>query len=76
MQTLSKVQINLSLLDAIKKIHSYAKILKDVCTHKKKLVDFEKVVLTKQCSIINSNFTAHIATQKERSMEFYNFLQY
>ncbi|CAN6678758.1 unnamed protein product [Malus baccata var. baccata] len=42
MKTLSKVQINLPLIDAIKNIPSYAKFLKDVCTKKNKLVDFEK----------------------------------
>ena len=31
---------------------SYAKNLKDMCTNKKKLVDFKKVVLTEQCSAI------------------------
>ncbi|CAN6576333.1 unnamed protein product [Malus baccata var. baccata] len=46
MKTLSKVQINLPLIEAIKNIPSYAKFLKDVCTKKKKLVDFEKVILT------------------------------
>ncbi|TQD86460.1 hypothetical protein C1H46_027949 [Malus baccata] len=46
MKTLSKVQINLPLIDAIKNIPSYAKFFKDVCTKKKKLVDFEKVILT------------------------------
>ncbi|CAN6686515.1 unnamed protein product [Malus baccata var. baccata] len=50
MKTLSKVQINLPLIDAIKNIPSYAKFLKDVCTKKKKLVDFEKMILTEQCS--------------------------
>ncbi|CAN6554745.1 unnamed protein product [Malus baccata var. baccata] len=42
MKNLSKVQINLPLIDAIKNIPSYAKFFKDVCTKKKKLVDFEK----------------------------------
>ncbi|CAN6562799.1 unnamed protein product [Malus baccata var. baccata] len=42
MKTLAKVQINLPLIEAIKNIPSYAKFLKDVCTKKKKLVDFEK----------------------------------
>ncbi|CAN6693221.1 unnamed protein product [Malus baccata var. baccata] len=37
-----KLKINLPLIDAIKNIPSYAKFLKDVCTKKKKLVDFEK----------------------------------
>ncbi|CAN6685012.1 unnamed protein product [Malus baccata var. baccata] len=45
-----KPKINLPLIDAIKNIPSYAKFLKDVCTKKKKLVDFEKVILTEQCS--------------------------
>ena len=49
-QTLAKVQINLPLLEAIKKIPFYAKFLKDVCTKKKKLVETEKIVLTEQCS--------------------------
>nr|XP_028957547.1 uncharacterized protein LOC114824540 [Malus domestica] len=52
MKTLAKVQINLPLIDAIKNIPSYAKCLKDVCTKKKKLVDFEKVILTEQCSVV------------------------
>ncbi|CAN6570534.1 unnamed protein product [Malus baccata var. baccata] len=52
MKTLAKVQINLPLIDAIKNIPSYAKCLKDVCTKKKKLVDFEKVILTEQCSAV------------------------
>ncbi|CAN6554974.1 unnamed protein product [Malus baccata var. baccata] len=43
MKTLAKVQINLPLIEAIKNIPSYAKFLKDVCTKKKKLVDFEKL---------------------------------
>ncbi|BBG92848.1 transposable element gene [Prunus dulcis] len=48
MQTLSKVQINIPLLDAIKKIPSYAKFLKEVCSSKKKLSDLDKVILTEQ----------------------------
>ncbi|KAI5323720.1 hypothetical protein L3X38_032792 [Prunus dulcis] len=52
MQTLSKVQINIPLLDAIKKIPSYAKFLKEVCSSKKKLSDLDKVILTEQCSAV------------------------
>ncbi|CAN6576741.1 unnamed protein product [Malus baccata var. baccata] len=52
MKTLAKVQINLPLIDAIKNIPSYAKFFKDVCTKKEKLVDFEKVILTEQCSVV------------------------
>ncbi|XP_070669027.1 uncharacterized protein [Malus domestica] len=52
MKTLAKVQINLPLIEAIKNIPSYAKFFKDVCTMKKKLVDFEKVILTEQWSAV------------------------
>ncbi|XP_020415553.1 uncharacterized protein LOC109948059 [Prunus persica] len=52
MQILSKVQINIPLLDAIKKIPSYAKILKEVCSSKKKLSDLDKVILTEQCNAV------------------------
>ncbi|CAL9021601.1 unnamed protein product, partial [Prunus brigantina] len=52
MQTLSKVQINIPLLDAIKKIPSYAKLLKEVCSSINKFSDLDKVVLTEQCSAI------------------------
>ncbi|CAN6584399.1 unnamed protein product [Malus baccata var. baccata] len=46
------LQINLPLIDVIKNITSYAKFFKDVFTKKKKLVDFEKVILTEQCSAV------------------------
>ncbi|CAL9019033.1 unnamed protein product, partial [Prunus brigantina] len=52
MHTLSKVQINIPLLDAIKKIPSYAKFLKEVCSSKKKFSDLDKVVLIEQCSAV------------------------
>ncbi|CAN6552459.1 unnamed protein product [Malus baccata var. baccata] len=52
MQTLSKVQINIPLLDAIEKIPSYAKFLKEVCSSKKKVAYLDKVVLTEQCNVV------------------------
>ncbi|CAN6720525.1 unnamed protein product [Malus baccata var. baccata] len=50
MKTLAKVQINLPLLDAIKQIPSYAKFLKELCSKKKNFLEYEKVILTEQCS--------------------------
>ncbi|XP_071939365.1 uncharacterized protein [Coffea arabica] len=38
-----KVEINIPLLDAIKQILKYAKFLKDLCTHKRKLRGDERV---------------------------------
>ncbi|XP_008347333.1 uncharacterized protein [Malus domestica] len=52
MKTLAKVQINLPLLDAIKQIPSYAKFLKELCSKKKKFLEYEKVILTEQCSVV------------------------
>ncbi|CAN6541941.1 unnamed protein product [Malus baccata var. baccata] len=52
MRTLVKVQINLPLLDAIKQIPSYAKFLKELCFKKKKFLEYEKVILTEQCSVV------------------------
>ncbi|XP_070665144.1 uncharacterized protein [Malus domestica] len=43
MKTLAKVQINLPLLDAIKQIPSYAEFLKELCSKKKKFLEYEKV---------------------------------
>ena len=36
MEVFKQVKINLPLLDAIQQIPSYAKFLKDLCTHKRK----------------------------------------
>jgi len=49
---LRKVKINIPLLDAIQQIPSYAKFLKDCCTHKKKFQDHEKVALTEEVSAV------------------------
>jgi hypothetical protein len=47
-EILRKVEINIPLLDAIKKIPSYAKFLKDCCTYKRKFQAHEKVALTEE----------------------------
>jgi hypothetical protein len=51
-QTLRKVEIDISLLDAIQQIPCYAKFLKDCCTHKMKFQDHEKVPLTEEVSAV------------------------
>ena len=49
-----QVKINLPLLEAVKKIPSYAKFLKDLCTQKRKAKNnvFKKIFLTEQISSI------------------------
>ncbi|XP_058217278.1 uncharacterized protein LOC131328345 [Rhododendron vialii] len=49
-EVLKKVTVNLPLLDAIKQIPSYAKFLKELCTHKRQLQVQKKVFLTEQVS--------------------------
>jgi len=43
LETFKRVEVNIPLLDAIKKIPKYAKFLKDLCTHKRKLKGNEQV---------------------------------
>ena len=43
LETFRKVEINIPLLDAIKQVPRYAKLLKELCTTKRKLVGNEKV---------------------------------
>ena len=38
LETFKKVQVNLPLLDAIKQVPKYAKILKELCTTRRKFV--------------------------------------
>nr|XP_027064421.1 uncharacterized protein LOC113690627 [Coffea arabica] len=45
-----KVEINIPLLDAIKQIPKYAKFLKDLCTHKRKLRGDERVAVGENVS--------------------------
>ncbi|CAN6728352.1 unnamed protein product [Malus baccata var. baccata] len=42
----------ISATDAIKQIPSYAKFLNELCSTKKKLLEYEKVILTEQCSAV------------------------
>jgi hypothetical protein len=51
-ETSRKVKVNIPLLDAIQKIPSYVKFLKDCCTHKRKFQAHEKVALTKEVSVV------------------------
>ena len=56
LEVLKQVKVKIPLLDAIKKIPSYAKFLKDLCTVKLKLNVHKKAFLTEQvCAIIQNN---------------------
>ncbi|XP_070046752.1 uncharacterized protein [Nicotiana tomentosiformis] len=47
---LSQVQLNIPLVDAIHEIPKYAKYIKDIVAHKRRLTEFETVTLTEECT--------------------------
>jgi hypothetical protein len=51
-ETLTKVEINILLLDAIQQIPAYAKFLKDCCSHKRKFQEHETVALIEEVSVV------------------------
>ena len=52
LETGRRVEVNILLLDAIKQIPKYAKFLKDLCTHKRKLKGNEQVKLGRNVSTL------------------------
>ncbi|XP_070010992.1 uncharacterized protein [Nicotiana sylvestris] len=47
---LSQVQLNIPLVDVLHKIPKYAKYIKDIVAHKRRLTEFEIVALTEECT--------------------------
>jgi hypothetical protein len=47
-----KLQINIPFADALEKMPSYVKFLKDILSNKRKLEEYETVALTEECSAI------------------------
>ncbi|XP_070053095.1 uncharacterized protein [Nicotiana tomentosiformis] len=47
---LSQVQLNIPLVDVLCEIPKYAKYIKDIVAHKRKLTEFETVALTEECT--------------------------
>lgn len=52
LETFRKVEVNISLLDAIKQIPKYAKFLKELCTHKRRLKDNERINMSRNISAL------------------------
>ncbi|XP_075107124.1 uncharacterized protein LOC142180098 [Nicotiana tabacum] len=46
----TKVQLNIPLVDVLREIPKYAKYIKDIVAHKRKLTEFETVALTEECT--------------------------
>ena len=47
-----KLHINIPFPDAIEKMPTYVKFMKDILSHKRRLADFETVNLTEECSAV------------------------
>ncbi|XP_070043251.1 uncharacterized protein [Nicotiana tomentosiformis] len=47
---LSQVQLNIPLVDVLHEIPKYAKYIKDIVAHKRKLTEFETIALTEECT--------------------------
>jgi len=52
LETFRKVEVNIPLLDAIKQILRYAKFLKELCTHKRRLKSNEKISMGRNVSAL------------------------
>ena len=50
LNTFKKVEINIPLLDAVRQIPKYAKFLKELCTHKRRIMDKEVVNMGRNIS--------------------------
>ncbi|KAF1879713.1 hypothetical protein Lal_00039768 [Lupinus albus] len=60
LDTFRKVEVNIPLLDAIKQIPRYAKFLKDLCTHKRKLKGNERINMGRNVSAMIGMHVPHI----------------
>ena len=52
MEVFKKLHINIPFADALKQMPGYVKLMKDILSQKRRLVDFEIVNLTEECSAI------------------------
>jgi len=54
LETFRKVEVNIPLLDVIKQIPRYAKFLKELCTHKRKLKGNERISMGRNVSTLGT----------------------
>ncbi|XP_022843424.1 uncharacterized protein LOC111366979 [Olea europaea var. sylvestris] len=50
-----KLHVNIPLIEALSQISNYAKILKEILSKKRRLIDFETIKLNEECSAILQN---------------------
>ncbi|XP_070056731.1 uncharacterized protein [Nicotiana tomentosiformis] len=52
MEMLKQIQVNIPLIDALKEMHGYAKMMKDLMSHKFDCQDLATVTLTQTCNVV------------------------
>jgi len=60
LETFRKVEVNIPLVDALKQIPRYAKFLKELCTHTRKLKENERITMGRNVSALIGKFVPHI----------------
>jgi len=71
LETFRKVEVNIPLLDALKQIPRYAKFLKELCTHKRKLKGNERISMGRNVSALIGKFVPHIPQKCKDPDTFY-----
>ncbi|XP_070051885.1 uncharacterized protein LOC142178812 [Nicotiana tabacum] len=54
MEMLKQIQVNISLINALRKMPGYAKMMKDLMSHKFDFQDLATITLTQTCSVVVS----------------------
>ena len=52
MEVFKKLHVNIPFVDALEQMPSYVKFMKDILSKKRRLLDFETINLTEECSTI------------------------
>ena len=52
MEVFKKLHINIPFADTLEQMPSYVKFMKDILSKKRRLLDFETINLTEECSVI------------------------
>ena len=71
LDVLKQLHINVPLIEALQQMPNYAKFMKDVLSKRRRLGEFETVVMSKECSLILQNKIPR--KLKDRSLPFIQF---
>jgi len=70
LETFRKMEVNIPLLDAIKQISRYAKFLKELCTHKRRLKGNKKISMGRNVPALIGKFVLQIPEKCKDQVHF------